>query len=129
MQCAWRIGKRAWSWIAMTMSYAVAFQAMLVGIVTSHSAAAEGSFAASPFVICSGGATRSGTDPSDKAPIRDAPCVLCVAAADSPAILPAATQSHAVAATDTDYNTAPRAAAALANRRTPRQSQGPPRIS
>lgn len=121
-------GKRARSWVAVAVSYAIALQAMLVGIVTSHSAAAGGSFAANPFVICSA-STKSGTDPSDKAPIHDGVCVLCVAAAGSPAILPAATQSHAPAATDADHNTPPGAAAVLASRHTPRQSQGPPRIS
>jgi hypothetical protein len=114
--------------IAVAASYAVVLQAMLVGIDTSHSAAAEASFAASPFVICSA-STKSGTDPSGKPPIHDGVCVLCAAAAGSPAILPAATQSHAAAATNNHYNTVPRTAVVLANRHTPRQSQGPPRIS
>lgn len=125
---SWRFRARIRPWLAVTVSYAVALQILLTGIVTSQIAAQQDTASGNPFVICFG--SRNGvpgdTDKSGKAFLGDLTCLRCASAANSPAILPAMEHSYFAFATDVCYATFLTTAAVFSNRHDPRQSQGPP---
>jgi hypothetical protein len=115
-------------WLAVTVSYAVALQMLLTGIVTSQIAAQPDSASGNPFVICFG--SRNGapgdTNKSGKTFLGDLTCLRCALATNSLATLPATADSYFAFATGVCYATFLTTAAVFSNRHNPRQSQGPP---
>jgi len=120
-----RVAIRARPGIAVAASCAIALQAMLVGIAASRLAAA-GSLSDSAFVICSSSGTAGDSHGSDGPATHDAACLLCAAAANSPAILALAARWHFAPKADVLHRMAVTAAVVVSPHATPRQSRGPP---
>lgn len=117
-------------WLAVAAAYAVALQMALTAALAGQLAASI-TAGTDALVICYGARDIAGdTDGSGKSRIHDAACVLCtLAATSSPGILPDEVvhvpdvESHAA------YLTARYRVLHLTQPRTPRLSQGPPRIA
>ena len=77
-------------WIAMVSAYALALQLLLSGVLASELVAADNVSPGTQFYICHGsdGGADGEQDGAGKPPGHQAPCVLCVLANGSPAILP-----------------------------------------
>ena len=79
-------------WIAMAAAYAFALQILLSGVLTSQLAAADNGSAGGQFFICHGsdGSPDDGLGGAGQPQGHQPPCLLCVLAGGSPAVLPAA---------------------------------------
>jgi Protein of unknown function (DUF2946) len=77
-------------WIAVVSAYALALQLLLSGVLASQLVAADNVSPGTQFYICHGsdGGPDGEQDGTGKPPGHQTPCVLCVLANGSPAILP-----------------------------------------
>jgi len=119
-------------WIAVTATYALLLQSLLIAVITSQSAAAQAAFSTvDEFVVCSSRTDRSAADSQQplRHPIHDSGCVFCLSAAGAPAILLEAGSPPLALPTNRLPQASWHAGAIATVRHTPRQSQGPPTIA
>jgi hypothetical protein len=121
------VGWRLRPWIAVVVSYAMLFQAILTGVTTSL-AVADNSESFGTYIICSANGDQSATpfDDSERAPVHGRICPLCLMAGSAPAVLPPIIMSSFVGAAEVVRFAAFLRGQVVCELHTPRQSQGPP---